>query len=106
MKVLERSEKIIFYQEYSDWTSRVEKAQLEKGKLDATLRGLNDEVLHQDDILSKLNKEKKHLSETLAKSSDELANNQDKLDHLNDVKAKLEKTMDQMDAALESETYS
>ncbi len=38
---------IITEQEYADWSSRVEKAQQEKSKLDGVLRGLNDEVLHQ-----------------------------------------------------------
>ncbi len=40
-----------FRQDYADWSSRVEKAQQEKSKLDAVLRGLNDEVLHQGPML-------------------------------------------------------
>ena len=72
--------KFCFEQDYADWHARVEKAQLEKSKLDGVLRGLNDEVLHQDELLSKLNKEKKHMSDTMAKASDEFANNQVILD--------------------------
>merc|ERR1711962_1723731 len=74
--------------------------------MDQTLRGLNDEVVHQDEVLTKMNKEKKHITDALGKSTDELGTNQDKFEYLNGVKAKLEKTLDQMDSAVENEKRS
>ena len=81
----------------------MDKAQAEKNKLDQVLRSLNEEVVHQDEVLSKLNREKKYIVESSNKSNEELATQQDKFGHLNDVRSKLEKTLDQMDSAVEGE---
>ena len=63
-------------QDFAEMNARVEKASQEKAKLDGILRGLNDDVLHKEDNINKLNKEKKYLGEHMAKSSEELNNNQ------------------------------
>ena len=89
--------------EHAELVAKNEKLLAEKAKRDQTLRGLNDEVLHQDEQISKLNKEKKYITETVKKASDELAAAQDKVQHLNDVKVKLEQTLDSMDHGLEKE---
>ena len=83
--------------------SQVERSNQEKTKLDGVLRGLNDEVLHRDESIAKLNKEKKYINEHMGKASEELNTNTDKLNHLNDIKSKLEKTFDQMEGAVEAE---
>ncbi len=101
-KTLER-EVVTIKQDHSEVQAKVEKATSEKNKLDQILRGLNDEVDHQDEVISKLNKEKKYMSESMNKCNEDLASQQDKYGHLNEVKAKLEKTLDQMDSALENE---
>jgi myosin heavy chain 6/7 len=89
--------------DYQDLVAKNEKLQAEKAKRDQILRGLNDEVLHQDEQISKLNKEKKYISETVGKASDDLTAAEDKVHHLNEVKIKLEQTLDQMDGSLEKE---
>ena len=89
--------------EHAELVAKNEKLLAEKAKRDQVLRGLNDEVLHQDEQISKLNKEKKYIQETVKKASEELAAAQDKVQHLNEVKAKLEQTLDQMDHGLEKE---
>ena len=89
--------------EYQDLVAKNEKLQAEKAKRDQVLRGLNDDVLHQDEQISKLNKEKKYITETVGKAADELANSEDKVHHLNEVKGKLEQTLDQMDVSVEKE---
>merc|ERR1719244_1877466 len=89
--------------EYQDLVAKHEKLQAEKAKRDQILRGLNDDVLHQDEQISKLNKEKKYINETVAKASDDLTAAEDKVHHLNEVKVKLEQTLDQMDGSLEKE---
>merc|ERR1712020_263003 len=86
--------------------AKVQKSRQEKDKLEVILRGLNEEVVHQDAAITKMNKEKKHLSDTMAKATEEMNVNQEKLDYLNGIKAKLEKTLDQMDSAVESEKRS
>merc|ERR1719210_1451443 len=90
-------------QVYADVQAQVDRANNEKAKLDGVLRGLNDEVVHKDESISKLNKEKKYISEHMAKASEELNTNQDKLNHLNEIKNKLEQTLDQMEGAVETE---
>ena len=67
---------------------------------------MNDEVLHRDESIAKLNKEKKYINEHMGKASEELNTNTDKLNHLNDIKSKLEKTFDQMEGAVEAEKRS
>jgi myosin heavy chain 6/7 len=89
--------------EYQDLCAKNEKLQAEKAKRDQILRGLNDDVLHQDEQISKLNKEKKYITETVGKASDDLTAAEDKVHHLNEVKIKLEQTLDQMDGSLEKE---
>merc|ERR1712179_540073 len=89
--------------EYQDLCAKNEKLQAEKAKRDQILRGLNDDVLHQDEQISKLNKEKKYITETVGKTSDDLTAAEDKVHHLNEVKIKLEQTLDQMDGSLEKE---
>merc|ERR1711976_366599 len=59
--------------EHADLVTKNEKLLAEKAKRDQILRGLNDEVLHQDEQISKLNKEKKYINETVKKASEELA---------------------------------
>merc|ERR1719220_3452394 len=89
--------------QYQDVNARYEKLLAEKSKRDQILRGLNDDVLSQDEQISKLNKEKKYLQETVGKASDDLSVAADKVAHLNEVKSKLESTLDQMDDSLEKE---
>ena len=90
-------------QDQADAQAKVQKSRQEKDKLETILRGLNEEVIHQDAAITKMNKEKKHLSDTMAKATEEMNSNQEKLDYLNGIKAKLEKTLDQMDSAVEQE---
>ena len=93
-------------QDQADAQAKVQKSKQEKDKLEVILRGLNEEVVHQDEIITKANKEKKHMTDTMSKATEEMNVNQEKLDYLNGIKAKLEKTLDQMDSAVESEKRS
>merc|ERR1712083_353619 len=51
-------------QDQADAQAKVQKSRQEKDKLETILRGLNEEVIHQDAAITKMNKEKKHLSDT------------------------------------------
>merc|ERR1711931_365611 len=78
----------------------------EKTNRDHTIRNLNDEIAHQDEVINKLTKEKKYLQESQAKSSDELTQAEEKVDHLNKVKVKLEVTLDELEDSYEREKKS
>merc|ERR1711956_144021 len=64
---MERREMGNIKQDLGDVQSKVERANQEKTKLDGVLRGLNDEVLHRDENIAKLNKEKKYINEHMGK---------------------------------------
>merc|ERR1712080_522139 len=49
----------------------IQKIEQEKTNRDHTIRGLNDEISSQDEVINKLNKEKKHIAETQAKSAED-----------------------------------
>ena len=75
----------------------------EKTNKDHTIRGMNDEIAHQDELINKLNKEKKHIAESQSKQTEDLGAAEEKLDHLNKIKAKLEQTLDELEDSLQSE---
>ena len=81
----------------------IQRAEQEKNARDHTIKGLNDEVASQDELINKLNKEKKHISENSAKSAEELQAVNEKVDHLGNVKAKLEATREELEMAVEKE---
>merc|ERR1712198_648743 len=84
----------------------IQKAEQEKTNRDHTIRNLNDEIAHQDELINKLTKEKKYMQESQAKSSDELNQAEEKVDHLNKVKVKLEVTLDELEDSHEREKKS
>ena len=47
----------------------------EKTNKDHTIRGMNDEIAHQDELINKLNKEKKHMAESQSKQTEDLGCN-------------------------------
>merc|ERR1711872_486593 len=75
----------------------IQKAEQEKTNRDHTIRNMNDEIAHQDELINKLNKEKKHAMETQAKSGDELTSAEEKMEALNKIKTKLEVTLDELE---------
>ena len=87
----------------ADLEMAIQRAEQERKAKDHTIKGLNEDVLLQDELINKLNKEKKHLKENSAKSSEDLQAVNDKVDHLGNVKAKLEATRDELEATVEKE---
>ena len=87
----------------ADLELAIQRAEQERKAKDHTIKGLNEDVLLQDELINKLNKEKKHLKENSAKSSEDLQAVNDKVDHLGNVKAKLEATRDELEATVEKE---
>merc|ERR1712106_749871 len=61
-----------FRKDIDDMDMSIQKAEQEKTNRDHTIRNLNDEIAHQDELINKLTKEKKYMQKSQAKSSDEL----------------------------------
>merc|ERR1740129_2261014 len=95
-----------FRKDIDDMEMAIGRAEQEKTNRDHTIRNMNDEIAHQDELINKLNKEKKYMQENQAKSSEELGAAEEKLDHLGKIKAKLEVTLDELEASLEREKKS
>merc|ERR1712142_481638 len=95
-----------FRKDIDDLNMSIQKAEQEKTNRDHTIRNLNDEIAHQDELINKLTKEKKYMQESQAKSSDELNQAEEKADHLNKVKQKLEVTLDELEDSYEREKKS
>merc|ERR1719225_167682 len=49
-----------FKKDIEDMEMNIQKAEQEKTNRDHTIRNMNDEIAHQDELINKLNKEKKH----------------------------------------------
>merc|ERR1719186_550965 len=86
-----------------DLNLAIQKIEQEKTNRDHTIRGLNDEISSQDEVINKLNKEKKHIAETQAKSAEDLVVAEEKVGHLGTIKSKLESTLDELEGSLDKE---
>merc|ERR1712012_1102070 len=95
-----------FKKDIEDMEISIQKAEQEKTNRDHTIRNMNDEIAHQDELINKLNKEKKHAMETQAKSSDELTSAEEKMENLNKIKTKLEVTLDELEDSHDREKKS
>jgi len=89
--------------EVDDVRMALQKVEQEKNSRDHAIKGLNDEIAEQDEIINRLNKEKKVVGETAAKSSEDLQASEDKVSHLMNIKKKLEGTLDDLENSLEKE---
>ena len=56
-----------FRKDIDDMQMSIQKAEQEKTNRDHTIRNLNDEIAHQDELINKLTKEKKYMQESQAK---------------------------------------
>merc|ERR1711962_1485933 len=81
----------------------LQKLEQEKNSRDHAIKGLNDEIAEQDEMINRLNKEKRMVSEHGAKSSEELQSANDKVSHLLNIRKKLESTLDELEGSLEKE---
>ena len=64
---------------------------------------LREEIAHQDDLISKLQKEKKGAGEGRQRSEEDIQAMEDRCNHLTKVKGKLEQSLDEVEDSLERE---
>merc|ERR1712013_144772 len=92
--------------EVEDVRIALQKVENDKNSRDHTMKGLNDEIAEQDEVINRLNKEKKMVSEHSAKSSEDLLSAEEKVNHLLNIKKKLESTLDELESSYEKEKRS
>ncbi|CAL4063540.1 unnamed protein product [Meganyctiphanes norvegica] len=89
--------------DFEDMEMRLQQAAADKETKDAQLKGLAEEINHQEELISKVNKEKKHLQECNQKTGEDYQCLEDKANHLNRLKGKLEQNLDELEDSLERE---
>ena len=70
---------------------------------DNQIRTLKEEIVHQEDLVAKLQKEKRAVAEARQKTEESIQAKEDKCNHLNKLKSKLEQALDECEDSLERE---
>jgi len=83
--------------------AQMEACEEDKATKDSQIRTLREEISHQEELISKLQKEKRGVGESRQKTEEDTQAMEDKCNHLNKVKAKLEQALDECEDALERE---
>merc|ERR1719334_2466174 len=80
-----------------------EKCEEDKCTKDNQIHTLKEEIAHQEELISKLQKEKKAGGEGRQKTEEDIQAMEDKCNHLSKVKGKLEQSLDECEDTLERE---
>merc|ERR1711884_499196 len=83
--------------------STLEATEEDKMTKDGQIRTLREEIAHQEELISKLQKEKKGAGEGRQKTEEDIQAMEDKCNHLSKVKGKLEQALDECEDSLERE---
>jgi myosin heavy chain 6/7 len=83
--------------------SQMEACEEDKATKDSQIRTLKEEIAHQEELISKLQKEKRGVGENRQKTEEDTQAMEDKCNHLNKVKGKLEQALDECEDTLERE---
>merc|ERR1712112_151566 len=83
-----------------------EKCEEDKSTKDNQILTLREEIAHQEELISKLQKEKKAGGEGRQKTEEDIQAMEDKCNHLGKVKGKLEQSLDECEDSLEREKKS
>merc|ERR1712179_50610 len=73
------------------------------GTKDNQIHTLREEIAHQEELISKLQKEKKSGGEGRQKTEEDIQAMEDRCNHLSKVKGKLEQSLDECEDTLERE---
>ena len=86
--------------------SKLGAAEQDKADKDEQIRTLKEEIEHQNDMVSKLNREKKGCQEGKQKTEEDIQSIEDRCNHLSRLKSKLEQSLDEAEDSLEREKKS
>merc|ERR1719305_40798 len=70
---------------------------------DSQIRTLREEIAHQEELISKLQKEKRSITDGKQKTEEDIQSMEDRCNHLARVKSKLEQSLDEAEDSLERE---
>jgi len=82
---------------------RLGAAETDRADKDDQIRTCKEEIEHQNDMISKLQREKKGCQESRQKTEEDIQSMEDKSNHLSRVKSKLEQSLDEAEDSLERE---
>ena len=82
-----------------------QQVQCEEDKVtkDNQIRTLKDEIMHQEELIAKLQKDKRTVADSKQKTEEEIQAIEDKCSHLHKLKSKLEQNLDECEDSLEKE---
>merc|ERR1719309_1463565 len=86
--------------------AQMESCEEDKSTKDSQIRTLKEEIGHQEELISRLQKEKRGAGDNRQKIEEDIQAMEDKCNHLNKVKAKLEQSLDECEDSLEREKKS
>merc|ERR1712180_462195 len=78
-------------------------AEQDRADKDAQIRSMKEEIEHQNDAVSKLNREKKGGAEAKQKTEEDIQSMEDRCNHLARLKGKLEQNLDEAEDSLQPE---
>jgi myosin protein heavy chain len=82
---------------------RLAQCEEDKTTKDNQIHSLQEELVAQEDMVTKLNREKRLWADGRQKNEEELQAAEDRANHLNRVKAKLEQNLDELEDSVERE---
>merc|ERR1712168_1698645 len=86
-----------------DLESTLGQTEEDKMTKDSQIRTLREEIAHQEELISKLQKEKRSITDGKQKTEEDIQSMEDKCNHLSKVKGKLEQALDECEDSLERE---
>jgi len=89
--------------EIKNLENECEKCEEDKNTKDNQIHTLREEIAHQEELITKLQKEKKSGGEGRQKTEEEIQALEDRCNHLSKVKGKLEQSLDECEDTLERE---
>merc|ERR1711988_1485794 len=90
-------------EEISALEAKLAAAEQDRADKDAQIRSMKEEIEHQNDAVSKLNREKKGGAEAKQKTEEDIQSMEDRCNHLARLKSKLEQNLDEAEDSLERE---
>merc|ERR1711884_595804 len=83
--------------------AQLETCEDDKSTKDSQIRTLKEEIAHQEELISKLQKEKRAIGDSKQKTEEDIQSMEDKCNHISKVKSKLEQSLDECEDSLERE---
>merc|ERR1711972_1022628 len=97
------TQKAALAQDIKDKEAALQSGEQDRADKDDQIRTMKDEIAHQNDMISKLQREKKGCHESRQRTEEDIQAMEDKCNHLSRVKGKLKQSLDEAEDCLERE---